>query len=360
MLFIHYIIVAEGCNVKKAVSLILAAVTAFWTLTFVACADSDEYPFKTSDGRVRDPFVLEHNGKYYVYGTRLADNGYGCCVSEDLENWSAPKQVFAAYDGFDGVGDYWAPECHEYNGKFYLFATYRSGETQKRGTAVFVSDNPDGPFEPHSDGHVTPKYRDCIDGTLYIDENGVPWMFYVNEWTSEPDGIGGMAVVRMSDDLKQTVGEAKVIFNAKEAFRADGSITDGPFAYRTAGGRLLLLWSTDKKNGYCVGIAVSDNGRPDGNWYHHPVSLYEQDAFHELEGGHPMIFEKDGQLLMAIHAPNSCGEDFFETVHFIPVKDTGEMLIKDDADGFFQKTAYFLEQIYVSAYYFFREIINIF
>lgn len=341
---------------KKIISLILAVISGFSVLSFCASAESAEYPFKTADGRVRDPFVLEHDGKYYLYGTCLGNNGYGCCVSEDLENWSAPRQVFTAYEGFDGVGDYWAPECHGYQGKFYLFATYRSGETQKRGTAIFVSDKPDGPFSLHSDGHVTPKHRDCIDGTLYVDENGDPWMFYVNEWTSEPDGIGGMAVIRLSDDLKRTVGEPKVIFNAKEAFWAKGSITDGPFAYRTSEGRLLLLWSTGKKSGYSVGIAVSDNGKPDGEWYHHPVSLYEKDSFHEYDGGHPMLFKKDGQLLMAIHAPNYSNEEIYETVQFIPVKDTGRMIFKDDADGFIQKTVYFFERIYVSVYYFFCEI----
>lgn len=342
---------------KKITAIILSAVLLLGVFPFSVFAETEQYPFKTKDGQIRDPFVLEHGGKYYIYGTCLGNNGYGCCVSEDLENWSAPKQIFTAYDGFDGVGDYWAPECHEYEGRFYLFATYRSGITQKRGTAIFVSDNPDGPFALHSDGHITPKHRDCIDGTLYVDENGDPWMFYVNEWTSEPDEIGGMAVVRLSKDLKETVGEAKVLFKAKEADWASGSITDGPFIYKTSEGRLLMLWSTGVKSGYAVGVAYSDNGKPDGEWDHYPVALYKKDMFHELEGGHPMLFEKDGQLLMAIHSPNSSKDGVFETATFIPVKDTGRMIVKDDAENFFQKAVYSLQRLYAEIYCFFDRIL---
>lgn len=344
---------------KKIISLFLASVYIFTMMAFSAFAQSEEYPFKTSDGQVRDPFVLEYGGKYYLYGTCLGGDGYGCCVSEDLENWSAPKQVFSAYEGFDGVGDYWAPECHEYKGRFYLFATYRSGETQKRGTAIFVSDSPEGPFVLHSDGHITPKHRDCIDGTLYVDENGQPWMFYVNEWTSEPDGIGGMAVVRLSDDLKETAGQAKVIFRGSDTLWASGKITDGPFVYKTSKGRLVMLWSNGTKSGYAVGAAYSLNGRPDGDWLHYPFALYKKNAFNELDGGHPMLIEKDGQLLMLIHSPNASDGEVFETATFIPVRDTGTMIVRDDAENTVQKAFYFVQNILSEIYCFFDRMMSI-
>ncbi|MBQ1553444.1 MAG: hypothetical protein IIZ66_07845, partial [Clostridia bacterium] len=40
--------------------------------------------------RVRDPYVLEHDGVYYMYGTGLAKQGYGCVYSTDLKTWSEP------------------------------------------------------------------------------------------------------------------------------------------------------------------------------------------------------------------------------------------------------------------------------
>lgn len=342
---------------KKTISLILIVITLLNVCAISAFAQEEKYPLKTEEIHVRDPFILEHNGKYYMYGT-AGFNGYACCVSEDLKNWSSPKIIFTPYDGFDGKDHYWAPECHEYNGKFYLFATYRSGDTDKRGTAVFVSDTPDGTFKLHSDGHVTPKHRDCIDGTLYIDENGDPWMFYVNEWTSEPDGIGGMAVVRLNDDLSNTVGEAKVIFKGSDTTWASGKITDGPFIYKTSEGRLLMLWSNGTKSGYGVGVAYSDNGKPDGEWNHYPVALYKKDAFHNLDGGHPMIIEKDGQLLMVIHSPNYSNESIFETAQFIPVKDTGRMIVKDDAENIIQSSWYLIQGIFAEIFCVFRSVFN--
>lgn len=175
---------------KKIISVLLALTLIFGILGISASAVDYEYPFKTEDGQVRDPYVLVYEGKYYLYATCLTGSGYACVVSEDLENWSAPIQVFTPYEGFDGDGCYWAPECHYYNGSFYLFATYHSSVTGFRGTAVFKSDSPTGPFELISDGHVTPKNRDCIDGTLYIDGDGQPWMVYVNEWTTCEGGRG--------------------------------------------------------------------------------------------------------------------------------------------------------------------------
>ena len=189
---------------KKIFCILLTGVIMILSMSCTAYA-YDDYPYNTKEIRVRDPFVLVYGGKYYMYGTGLAGWGYGCCVSEDLENWSAPHAVYSFPEGFDVAGDYWAPECHYYEGSFYLFATYRIGSTDKRGTAVFRADHPLGPFEMISDGPVTPHNTDCIDGTLYVDPDGQPWIVYVDEWTSAEDGIGDMRCAKLSDDLSKTV-----------------------------------------------------------------------------------------------------------------------------------------------------------
>ncbi|MBQ3086105.1 MAG: family 43 glycosylhydrolase [Clostridia bacterium] len=323
---------------KKIIS-VFCVLAMLFTCCIPAFA-SAEYPFKTADGNIRDPYVLVYDGKYYMYGTGLSNGqGYGCVVSEDLENWSAPIQVFSPDASFDGYCDYWAPECHYYNGAFYLFATYRAKSTDKRGVGVFKSDSPTGPFVLISDGHITPKEVDCIDGTLYVDEDGQPWMVFVNEWTSREDKIGAMSVVKMSDDLTHFVSEPKEIFRADRHLWTDGNITDGPFVYRTSEGNLVMLWSNHARSGgYAVGMAVSDNGKIDGNWLHYPVAMYKRtDSL--PDGGHPMLFTTlDGQLMMAIHAPNASDETVFETAIFIPMQDNGKILVHSDGN-FFSRTA---------------------
>ncbi len=323
---------------KKIISLLLIVPLLGCGLVLPSSAGvSEAYPIKREDLNVRDPFVLVYEGKYYMYGTGLSKgNGYGCVVSEDLENWSERIQVFAPSDDFDGYSNFWAPECHYYNGSFYLFATYLSRASGKRGTAVFKSDSPTGPFEIISDGHITPKERDCIDGTLYVDEDGQPWMVYVNEWTSEPDEVGRMAVAKLSDDLTHFISEPKVIFKADGHLWTNEHITDGPFLYRTSKGELLMLWSNNiDKKGYAVGLAISDNGKVDGNWLHHPVAIYKKDLRNEYDGGHPMLFETlDGQLMMSIHSPNS-SDEVVTHAEFIPVEENGDaiQIVRDEFLG---------------------------
>lgn len=313
---------------KKAISVALSAVLL--TAAFVPCAaaaadaSAQAYPLLREDILIRDPFVLVYEGKYYMYGTGLKWNGYGCVTSEDLEHWTEPQWVFQAPAGFDGEGDWWAPECHFYNGSFYLFATYRSAASGKRGTAVFRADTPLGPFEPLSDGHVTPKHRDCIDGTLYVDDRGQPWIVFVGEWTSNADGVGDMCAARLSDDLREMISEPVTLFRGTDARWATGKITDGPFLYRTDAGRLLMLWSNFAKEGYAVGLARSSDNTLCGKWTQDVTPLYQKDRSHALDGGHGMIFtDLDGNERMAIHSPNQSTEDRFETARFLYVADLG-------------------------------------
>lgn len=337
---------------KKIISVIL--VFALLSSCMLTCVYADgEYPVKCENLKIRDPFVLVHDGKYYMYGTCLSNGeGYGCCVSEDLENWSNPIQVYTPHEDFDGFCDYWAPECHYYNGSFYLFATYRSEASGKTGVGIFKSDSPLGPFIPIGNGHITPKDIDCIDGTLYIDEDGQPWMVYVNEWTSQPDENGEMAAAKLSDDLSRFISEPTVLFRSNKHIWTKGNVTDGCFMYRTSSGKLIMLWSNfARSGGYSVGMAVSDNGKIDGNWLHAPNAFYCESR-NGIEGGHPMLFETlDGQLMMSIHSPNSEKNGVFETAKFIPVEDIGDSIImKDDVFGRIRSIMLNIYYIFVSVY----------
>lgn len=320
---------------KKLLSLILSAILLFSFCTFSASA-AESYPYKTDDVLVRDPAILLYDGLYYMYGTGLATAaGYGCRVSPDLKNWSEPYNVFIAGDDFDAAGDFWAPECHFYNGSFYLFATYRSKTTGYRGTSVFKASSPLGPFAEISDGHITPHNSDNIDGTLYVDDEGQPWMIYVSEWTATDDGVGRMSVAKLSDDLSHFITEPKEIFRADAPDWSASVVTDGPFLYKTEKGSLLMLWSTMSHEGYCVGIARSDNGKPDGSWTQELTRLYSKAFFidkrNSFDGGHPMLFKRaDGQLMLSIHSPNSSsgeGESrIFEHAVFYEIEEKNDTL----------------------------------
>lgn len=264
---------------------------------------------KITEIHVRDPFILPFHGRYYLYGSRSFDEeqvGFDVYVSEDLENWSEPREIFAAGNGFWGERDFWAPEVHVYNGKFYMFATFK-GSGRHRGTQVLVSDTPDGRFVPHSDGAVTPADYEALDGTLYW-EDGKPYMLFCHEWTQIEEGT--VCAVELSADLKRAVGVPRVLWRATDApwiidFDGKGHyITDGPFVCR-CGTALVCLWSSMGKNGYVTAAAVSESGRLFGGWRQRERLLYDAD------GGHAMVFTAyDGKKKLVLHTPNTC-----DTVH---------------------------------------------
>lgn len=258
---------------------------------------------------IRDPFVLVHQGVYYLYGTRgptcwgKAD-GFDVYTSRDLTDWSGPAVCFHNDGTFWADRNYWAPEVHLWNGAFYLFASFKS-ETRRRGTAILRADSPTGPFLPWSDGPVTPERWECLDGTFFVSRQGRPYMVFCHEWVQAGDGE--IWAVPLSDDLKAPAGNPHLLFRASEAAWSrpvhhssgvTGYVTDGPFLWRLADGRLMCLWSGFSERGYAQGAALSDTGDVDGHFT-------QTDPLFLEDGGHGMIFRAlDGRLYLTLHSPN--------------------------------------------------------
>ena len=289
---------------------------------------------------IRDPYVLADNGVYYMYGTRY-DGSFDVFTSTDLMVWEKQGQCFVPEGDFwGGTTNFWAPEVYKYtyNGEtaYYMFATFLSNETIAkdeslnmsydnegvRGTAVLKAESPLGPFKEYSDGALTLEAHDCLDGTLYVDEDGTPYMIYAHEHTCGAchNGnvrVGEMNYVQLSEDLKTTIGEHKEWFSAAdykgdykwngETLKDGGTfLTDGPFVYNI-GTQKYLLWTTSElnKDGSYIQLAISFStiGDVTGAGVETNSSvLYGSDT----PGGHAMIFTGfDEQTYMILHTPNS-------------------------------------------------------
>ena len=134
--------------------------------------------YKTEEVFCRDPFILLCGEYYFLYKNHGEDGKrvIACQVSKDLKTWSEVIPVFEPSEDFHGEDHlFWAPECHYYNGYFYIFTSVREKENNRHTISVYRADNPLGPFEDIAGGAITPRDWDCIDGTLYVDEEKNPW-----------------------------------------------------------------------------------------------------------------------------------------------------------------------------------------
>ena len=265
---------------------------------------------RTDQINIRDPFVLVHDGQFFLYGTRGATcwgpaDGFDVYVGKDLDLWGGPFVCFHNDGTFWADRNYWAPEVHFYGGAFYMFASFKSAN-RCRGTAVLRAASPLGPFEPWSDGPVTPSSWECLDGTLYVSREGRPYTVFCHEWVQAGDGE--ILALPLTADLKEPAGDPFLLFRASEASWSSpvqhssgisGHVTDGPFLWRIKNGSLFCLWSGFSSKGYAQGLAVSDNGEIDGRFR-------QVDPLFLEDGGHGMVFSTpDQSLFLALHTPNT-------------------------------------------------------
>ena len=288
---------------------------------------------KCSEINIRDPFIVQKDGIYYMYGTRAVrfgnrTGGFDVYTSSDLETWSDPIPCFDSEKYGLNRAVNWAPEVHEYKGAYYMIATYYWEKTGHRGCSILKADSPAGPFVQITNGHITPWDWDAIDGTLYVDKEGQPWMVFVHEWTCTDDGVGRMCVAKLSEDLSHFVSEPKELFRATDPSWTDIIVTDGCFMYTTKNGTLLMIWSNGSPEGYCVGIARSKSGNVEGPWEQDDERLFYRKTPDSYDGGHAMIFtHTDGQMYLALHGPNRPAEGETTKVMFFPIEEKNDTLV---------------------------------
>jgi len=270
----------------------------------------EEQPHILSDLHLRDPFILpvKSESRYYLFGSvfDLPDGpGFKVYWSTDLTRWHGPQVAFRRPEGFGAARDFWAPEVWQHHERYFMFASFLH-PGRRRGTQILVADRPGGPYRPHSDGPVTPAEWDCLDGTLFVDEEGKRWMVFCHEWTQVHDGE--ICAMLLTPDLRAAAGEPLLLFRASDApwtveigrEPRRGRVTDGPFLYRLSSGALAMLWSSFCRSGYALAVAYSPRGKLAGPWEHPPEPLFAED------GGHGMLFRTfEGDLRIVFHSPNA-------------------------------------------------------
>lgn len=117
------------------------------------------------DYGIGDPFVLRHNGRYYLYASSCEDR-VRVYTSRDLVHWSwegyctEGRDVYFAY----------APEVVYWRGSFYMITS-----PQGNGHYILQSDSPLGIFRP-----VTGNFGYSIDGSFFKLDDGRLMMLFPN------------------------------------------------------------------------------------------------------------------------------------------------------------------------------------
>lgn len=286
-----------------------------------------------------DPFILadQKTHMYYMTGT-----GGMLWKSKDLKLWNGPFRV-ANTDSTSWMGPrpaIWAAEIHEYKGKYYYFATFtnravkidtvKGNAIERRASHVLVSANPDGPFVPMKDSIYLPADKPTLDGTFWIDKDGKPYMVYCYEWLQNWDGT--IEKIELKPDLSGTIGEGKLLFHASESPWSrekdengkdkPNKVTDGPYLFTTATGRLGMIWTSWIYDVYVQGVAYSTSGTLDGPW------IQEKDPITPPNFGHGMLFRTlEGKLLMSIHSHKSVNGRYIRVPHLFEVDISGDRLV---------------------------------
>lgn len=324
---------------KKAL-LIVAFIALNCTLTFSQNREPvirENVPLDSI--RLSDPFILadKNTSMYYMTGT-----GGMLWKSKDLKKWTGPFRITKT-DTTSWMGKnpmIWAAELHYYKGKYYYFATFtnravkidtvRGNVIERRACHVLVSDQPDGPYVPMKDPVYLPANKPTLDGTLWVDKDGKPYMVYCYEWLQNWDGT--IEKIELKADLSGSIGEGKLLFKASESPWSKerdekgniipNKVTDGPWLFRTQTGKLGMLWTSWVFNVYTQGVAYSQSGTLDGPWVH------EKDPITPPDYGHGMLFRTfEGKLLMSVHSHKETDGRTIRIPRLFAVDDSSDKII---------------------------------
>ena len=157
------------------------------------------------------------------------------------------------------------------------------------------------------------KYWLWVNGRLVVFEGGLkrgpnPQDTYYDEVELAPYLVKG----------KNTIAVLLWYFG-KPSFSHNDSgnyVTDGPFVHENKNGALVMLWSSFGEGGYTQGMLRHEGDDIATGWSQIEKPLYAGD------GGHGMVFEKDGKPYLTLHVPNSGPEH----AHFIELRETADAL----------------------------------
>lgn len=177
---------------------------------------------------VPDPWVVRHDGWYYLTGTMAPSEGLVVWKSRSLVDWSdaVKDTVWTAPEEGPMSAQLWAPELYRFDGRWYLYVTASDGEDAHHRHYVLESAGDDPMGDYRSKGRMDAGLDEyAIDGSILRTADGsLYWMYTAqhqigmapmeNPWTV--DGARRAVIAEPSEPWERGWIEAP------EALRHDG------------------------------------------------------------------------------------------------------------------------------------------
>ncbi|MGN0048130.1 MAG: glycoside hydrolase family 43 protein [Bacteroides sp.] len=216
-----------------------------------------------------DPATLVHDGRLYLYaghdeyydGQDTASGGkefniteWVCYSTDDMTHWTDHGSVLRPTDFKWAVGEAWASQVVERNGKFYYYTTVQAGAPFScKAIGVAVGDTPTGPFtdalgKPLVEDKMTPNgprgWWNDIDPTVLIDDDGQAYLCW---------GNGTCFLAKLKENMVELDGEIEVVELPK--------YVEGPWLHKRNGTYYLTYASFgDRKENIAYATASSMKG----------------------------------------------------------------------------------------------------
>lgn len=298
-----------------SLSLALLAVSFSLAASWVCAADAAS-PSATytnpvgGDIRMGDPFILFHDGQYYLYGTAGRD-GFQCWRSSDLVHWESLGYAYQRTEDSWGVTLFWAPEVTEYRGRFYMVYSCQ-GRDKDAGFRLGIAsgDSPAGPFVELRSPWLDNGWS-CIDAHLFIDDDGTPYLFFdkVGAITTPTFSLYGIIyALRLTPDLTAAAGEPVLCAQADQPWeeldpKHPSRCNEGAFVFKH-GKTYYMTYSSGHYASAKYAIGYSTASSPLGPWtksLDNPLLISNAAANVSGPGHSCMTLSPDGKEMFIVY-----------------------------------------------------------
>ncbi|WP_407272146.1 family 43 glycosylhydrolase [Radiobacillus sp. PE A8.2] len=298
---------------------------SFDNVKITSITDTIEGPTYTNSVMpdIADPYVLYHEGTYYLYGTHTPDfpnmpNGIKVYTSTDLVNWTEQEDWALYKDDTWGDNRFWAPEVIEKDGTFYMYYAV------EERLAVATSDSPLGPFVQEEMEPIHPDTPE-IDAHIFTDDDGKQYMYFVRF-----EGGNVIYVAELNEDMK-SIKEDTLTFVMRASQDWENSqkqpvapINEGAFVIKHKD-TYYLTYSANHFESPDYGVGYATAPSPMGPWTKYEYNpIMKSNIVVPGAGHHSLIHSPDGkELFMVYHTHNSTTETeprklAIDRVQFVP------------------------------------------